>query len=328
MRLNLGVLFFFSLTSLPAFSANFCSTDQPVYHVDLNEVNINPGAKVGDIVGQSELISKKITCSRSALAQLKAQNNKLTDISITIPDKPTVQGGGCHVMESGFPGLGIAWYNYNSGTGVWHCFSNNQAQNRGLFGTRYIKDVIYLVKTGDISTGLFDFNKRFQLYESAGGLDQGLLYEIILSGNTTINAPICKPTIKQSTESYTFPVRDALTQSFLTEGMVVDVTCTGYIENGTKLNYNIASANGVYLQDSNYFGTSVPELGVSIKYKNNIDNNEHNLSPSNNFNVVVNNNKARFLLKFSPYVKNGTGVYPLISNGNFNISIKPVSVSE
>lgn len=329
--LNKFVLIGLLFTSYPALAAKYCSTEQPTYNVDLQEINIDPGANVGDVVAQSGDISKSITCSGSptaSFATLLAQRNQLTDVYITIPGRTIIaeQGGRCRVMESGYPGLGIAWYNYNSGTGRWHCFSNNELQGRALApnGARDIMDVIYLVKTGDIETGDFYFNKKFSIDETASSnlsLNYGEIYSITLSGQTKISAPVCEATAEKGTGRYPFSIDDALNQSYSTEDRQINVSCEGYIANGTTVSFKIESSNGLFSLDSSYFATSDAGLGVLVKYKTESDSRDQTLQPTGRISIPINNNKGSFGLKFIPYVKSGSGVYPLSINNDFNIEV-------
>lgn len=317
----------------PVLAEKYCSTPEPSYNIDLGAINIDPGANVGDIVAQSGDIAKTISCAgavgNTLIATLKANNNTLTNISINISGRPIYgeADGSCTVMESGYPGLGIAWYNYNSGTNRWHCFSRNSGQGRGLNsnGSVAITDVIYLVKTGDIGTGVFNFNQTFPISETGinpGYLpDYGLLYQITLSGDTTISAPVCTATAEKPQGKYQFSTEYALTQSYSTEDRLINVLCTGYIANGTIVPFKVTSTNGLFSLDSNYFATSDAGLGVSIKYKKESTSSEQILLPTGRIRIPISNNQGSFGVKFIPYVKSGTGVYPLSTDNTFTMEL-------
>ncbi|ENN8379085.1 hypothetical protein ACAX46_004578 [Providencia rettgeri] len=308
------------------FAARYCHTTdgQDSYNVELKMININPAAQIGDIIAQSDEFQRTIECSSgSSMAQLKAQNNPLTDISITIPDKPIIpeQGSKCKAIDSGYPGIGVAWYNYNSRTNRWHCFSNNEAQIRMIGDSATLVDIIYLVKTGDISTGNFNFNRVFNIYEIGNGEDYGELYKITLSGNSEINAPVCKAFAKQGSGAYRFSTSDALNQFYSSEDRIVDILCTGYIPDQTIVPFQIVSENGTFPQSYDYYATSSDALGVSIKYKTNNDATEKVIIPGDRMMIPIMSNKAEVGLKFTPYIKDDSGVYPLLDEYTFNLSI-------
>lgn len=325
--ISAGLLFI----SGQAFAAKYCSTPELVYSLEFKNINVNPGLQVGDIISESGSLPKTVTCSdvKGKVLGSVFPGDDIEESGVVV----NIHGIGCSVMNSGYPGLGIAWLNYNSGTGAWACGSKKAGLWRGLTNSRDdsssvdIVDEIYLIKTGVIEAGNFVFNQEFYFDEksspSSGEVNFGRLYTIKMTGRSVIEAPVCIAVAKQGKGRYQFSTNDALNKLFVTEDKIIDVTCTGYIENGTIVPYKIISANGVYSQEPNFFGTSDAGLGVSIKYKNNSDSAENTLSPADRVNVVINNNKSTFGLKFLPYVKNGTGVYPLESEVNFDITISP-----
>lgn len=319
-------------TSMQTLAAKYCSTPNPSYDIVLNTIDINPGANIGDIVGSSGQIKKTVTCSDSSQDLIAFLAARTGNTGISIQQHVLYDGSSdCAVMPSGYDGLGVAWYNYNSSTGWWACASSGEQLNRGLpkNGSTNIIDEIYLVKTGKVSTGNFDFNRVFQFNEvvmnsSGVSADFGALYTINLKGDTVIRAPVCTSVARNISDLYKFSASQAVNQSFTTGDRIIDISCDGYIENNTKVPFKITSANGIFL-DSNYFATASEGLGVSIKYKVNSDTSVTILKPTNRITVPIIDNKGSIYLNFTPYIKAGSGVYPYLPDNIFNISIIPTN---
>jgi len=338
MKLKLFISASLLLVSGSAFAEKYCQTTPPSFSINIESINILPGAKVGDIVGQSVLQQKITKCSGSPTSEnayTDTRQNVGTGIYINWPSYPVGPGytQNCEAMESGFPGLGIAWVNFNSGK--WVCASINPDGriNRGLprDGERTIYDQIFLVKTGVVGSGsgeseLFDFNKTFQFDEVVINRDgsiinnYGPLYTMTLSGRTEIQAPIC--TALSKSDSFNFATEDAVSKSYTSSPLqVIDINCSGVIENGTLASFKPISDYGMFLLDNNYFATSDSGVGVNVEYTANDDSTSHTLTPSGDIKVPITNNKATINLKYTPYIKDGSGTYPLDKNIQFNLKL-------
>ena len=323
---NLLVLLGGTIMYENAFADTYCKSSEPSYVIPINQIDIRPDAKVGDIVGRSDQITKEITCSEDIPYVLVAH-------ALTVNEPTGVfikeHGVNCEAIPSGYPGIGIAWFNHNTKTGVWMCGSNSNGLGflaRGLPESAnenwrsVIKDEIFLVKTGPVAPGSHFFNKEFGFNEAKDTLrlngtydylpQFGKLYSIFLQGQIDINAPKCKVNKNAYTEK--FKTKDALSLAHETNDITLNVSCDGYIENGTVVNFDVVSPNGQMPSDKNYFATEMKEVGMAVKYKN-LSNNFVNLDVqgSKQIPVVINNNASDIHLKLIPYIKNGSGEYPV-----------------
>lgn len=339
MKLKFFIYLGLLLISGQAFADKFCTTKPDDVEISLGDIVISPGAAVGDVVKSSEMIKKTTKCAGASyplVAYTSTAGNIPTGVYVDFPKEPS--GGAysknCEAMESGFPGLGIAWVNFNSSTNKWQCASINPANRvtRGLpqDGENIIYDQIILVKTGPIGNGSgqnenFMFNKTFQFnerHDSPSGYlpDNGLLYKLTLVGETVIQAPICEAS--SSSDSFEFSTKDAVGQEYTsTPSQVIDIHCKGVIENGTVANFKPISSNGVFSQDNNYFATSEPGLGVSVKYSANEDITSNIITPESYIEVPITNNKGVVKLNYTPYIKGDSSSYPLIENITFSLKL-------
>lgn len=331
-----GLLFF----SGSVFAEKYCQTTPSSFSINIENINVLPGAKIGDIVGQSELQQKTTKCSGAPASEVAYTNTRLnigTGVYVNWPSYPVGPGytKNCEAMESGFPGLGIAWVNFNSVAGKWVCASiNADGQiNRGLpiNGENIIYDQIFLVKTGVIGNGsgeneVFDFKKTFQFDEVILNGDgsvknnYGPLYTMTLSGNTEIQAPIC--TAISASDSFNFDTEDAVSKSYTSSPLqIIEVNCSGVIENGTLASFKPISDYGVFSLDNSYFATSDSGVGVTVEYTENNESTSHTLTPSDDIKVPIINNKATINFKYAPYIKGDSGTYPLDKNIQFNLKL-------
>lgn len=319
-----------------AFAAKYCSTTDPTYIIALNQIEIKADDKIGDIIGKSDLISKTITCSRETPYPLVARNFKKKQSTNVFINQ---YGVSCEAIPSGYPGIGIAWYNYNSrAVNGWGCASNSNASNlvRGLsidekfdYKTE-IKDQIFLVKTGSVSAGSHFFNEEFVFNEAKDTLivdntydylpDFGKLYSLYLQGNIDIYAPRCSASQKTYRES--FDTKKALIPSYETNEIELAVSCDGYIENGTVVNFDVTSPTGQMAFNENYFATNLNGVGMAIKYQGQ-NNSFIDLNTNRKVPVVIYNNVSNIKLKLIPNIINGSGIYPVDSDKlDFKLTIK------
>lgn len=342
MRLKFFISLAFLFTSGQAFAAKYCTTKPNSFDIALSNIVIPPGAQVGDVVAKSAMISKTITCNGAPnplVAYTNTSENRPTGVYVDFPTDPA--GGAysenCEAMESGFPGLGIAWVNFNTGANKWICASINPSKiiARGLpqYGANTIYDQIILVKTGPIGNQsgeneIFDFNKVFQFNErkDAPGFipDYGSLYRLTLKGNTVIQAPVCKAS--SASNLFEFPTKNAMDRGYTTSpSQIINIDCDGVIEDGTVAYFKPVSSYGKFALDNDYFATSEPGLGVSVKYTEGGNITSQTITPRDYFNIHIVNNKSVVKLNYTPYIKDGSLIYPLnedvlfdlkLSNGN------------
>lgn len=340
MNLKYFICFSLLFISGHSFAAEYCITTPDSAEVNLSTIIIPPGAEVGEVVSRSIMTQKTTTCRNapySEVAYTDTSRNIPTNVYVDFPENPA--GGAysekCEAMESGFPGLGIAWVNFNSGTKKWQCASINPAGKvtRGLprNGEAIIYDQIILVKTGPIGdqsgkNETFDFNKVFQFNERKDSPnesylpDNGKLYNLTLSGKTTIQAPICIASTVN--DQFTVPTINAVDGMYTTdESGIVNIDCSGVIENGSIAKFKPISNNGVFSSDNQYFSTSEPSVGISVKYKTNESTTWNATNPEGYVDVPVFNNKATVKLKYTPYIKGGSGNYPLAEDVLFNLML-------
>ncbi|MEX9226029.1 hypothetical protein AB7W58_23425 [Providencia rettgeri] len=339
MKLKVLISVSLLLASGSAVAEHYCSTEPSDIKVSLENISVPPGAEIGAVVATSPMTEKVTECKNApyllvAYADISA--NEPTGVYVDWPSEPAGAGytEKCEAMKSGFPGLGIAWVNFNSAANRWQCASITESGivTRGLVnGRTTIYDQIILVKTGVIGSGSgqneeFNFNKVFQFNErkdTHGGTylpDNGLLYKLTLEGNTVIQAPVCNAS--SASNSYNFTTEDAVNKNYTTSPVqVIDVTCTGVIENGSIATFKPISNNGIFSLDGDYFATNNPDLGVIVKYTTNTDTELRTLLPDDDINVIINDNKAKINLSYIPYVKNGSGDYPLDDNIQFNLTL-------
>ncbi|HHR6503366.1 TPA: hypothetical protein ACS8CD_003955 [Providencia alcalifaciens] len=325
--MRLLLFFILSLFSSLA-SARYCQSSSTDYYIQLpQDIDILPGLSVGSEIATSGEIPLEITCtSSSTYALLQYNDNPSSGVEVNIGGR-----GPCEAMASGYPGLGIVWYNYNYNTNRWQCNSgkldpnNIDDKRRGLKnGTTKIVDVIFLVKIGEISTGNFDFNEEFVINEGYGNptKNMGLLYKIHLLGSKKIEAPLCKIKEQSINYNYKFDITDAINSGTDSDIMTFSLSCSGgFIENGTEVPVRVKSEYGVFSLDSKYFATSIQGLGLSLLY--NLQNNSSYqvLYPNGTMMVPVNDNSSTIKVKFSPFIKLDSGEYPLFSDSRFGFKL-------
>ncbi|MEY0291092.1 hypothetical protein AB7303_20035 [Providencia rettgeri] len=333
-----GLLFF----SGAALSATNCVvTPNTDFTIELSSININPGAQVGDIVGESEIIERTILCDfkptpdyDSMVAYYDTNPNKGTGVFVEKKLPGTVNISRCEAMESGYPGLGIVWFNYNSAnSNRWLCASKSESTGDGLISRvlssgieRTIKDQVFLVKTGPIGTGNFNFDQTYQFEERARTSNFlpnfGPLYKVIILGETKIESPTCTAT--NSSENKEYLVFNILNDLKSDINQSVNILCTGYIEDGTVVPFQFLTKDGVFTQNNQYYASSVKGLGINISYKIDGDTNFIKLTPSQKdvINVPIYSGKSVLNFRIEPYIEKDSGVYPLSDSASFNVSIK------
>lgn len=334
--ISVSLLFF----SSSAFSANFCKTTNNDINIHFDNINIPPGTQIGDIVATSNMSQKVTECHGAPfplVSYTDTSSNEPTGVFVKFPNIPAGEAStkDCEAMKSGFPGLGIAWVNFNTVTNLWSCasISNNGRVTRGLpnNGVATIYDQIILVKTGPIGNQsgqneVFDFKKTFQFNErrdlaSDSYLpDYGLLYRLTLSGNTLIQAPVC--TASSISDSFTFDTEDAVNKAYTSSpNQVIEINCIGVIENGSLVPFNAISQHGIFSLDNTFFATSDFGVGVKVKYTENNNSTSHTLTPGDDIIVPITNNKSTINLKYTPYIKDASGTYPLDKNIQFYLEL-------
>ncbi|KNC24440.1 hypothetical protein FF38_10679 [Lucilia cuprina] len=259
--------------------SKYCQSSSTDYYIQLpQDIDILPGLSVGSEIATSGEIPLEITCTSSpTYALLQYNDNPSSGVEVNIGGR-----GPCEAMASGYPGLGIVWYNYNYNTNRWQCNSgkldpnNIDDKRRGLKnGTTKIVDVIFLVKIGEISTG-----------------------------SKKIEAPLCKIKEQSINYNYKFDITDAINSGTDSDIMTFSLSCSGgFIENGTEVPVRVKSEYGVFSLDSKYFATSIQGLGLSLLY--NLQNNSSYqvLYPNGTMMVPVNDNSSTIKVKFSPFIK-------------------------
>lgn len=326
--MKLFIFFVLSIFSSQAFSAKYCQASSDVYHIQLPpDLDILPGLSIGSEISTSGEIPVEINCTTTpTFALLQYKDNPQSGVEVNIGGR-----GLCGAMESGYPGLGIVWYNYNYNTDRWQCNSgvldpnNIDDKRRGLAkGTTKIVDVIFLVKTGEISTGNFEFNEEFVINEGYGNPTQnmGELYRIVLSGSKNIEAPLCE--IRKEGFNYyeVFSMADVINSDAYSSVISFTLNCSGgFIENGTQVPVRVKSEYGVFSLDSRYFATTVEGLGLSFQY--NVQNNSdyQTLYPDGIIMAPVNDDLSIIRVKLSPFIKQDSGVYPLLSSSKFGFKL-------
>lgn len=326
--MKLFIFFVLSIFSSQAFSAEYCQASSDVYHIQLPpDLEVLPGLSIGSEISTSGEIPLEIKCTKSyTYALLQYKDNPQSGVEVNIGGR-----GLCGAMDSGYPGLGIVWYNYNYNTNKWQCNSgkldpnNIDDKRRGLAsGTTKIVDVIFLVKTGEISTGNFEFNEEFVINEGYGTPTQnmGELYRIVLSGSKNIEAPLCE--IRKSNFHYLFDfgMADVINSDAYSDVISFDLICSGgFIENGTQVPVRVQSAYGVFSLDSRYFATTVEGLGISFQYKVQNNSDYQTLYPDGTIMTPVNDNSSTIRVKLSPFIKQDSGVYPLSNSSKFGFKL-------
>lgn len=341
MKLNLFIFSGLFFVSMKAFSAGYCEATPESNDIVLENITIPPGTEVGDVVARSSMISKTIVCKGAPynlVAYTDTSMNRPTGVYVDFPTTPSGEAYSekCEAMESGFPGLGIAWVNFNTNTNKWQCVSINQngfvARGLGKGDTSAtVYDQIILVKTGPIGnqseeSEVFDFNKTFQFNERRDAPgdsylpDFGILYNVILKGNTVIQAPLC--VTSSASDSFGFATLDAVNKTYTTSpSQIIDVKCTGVIENGTIASFKPLSDHGVFLSDNNYFATSDSGLGVSVAYTTNKNPTSKIIKPNDSIDVEIENNEATINLRYMPYVKENSGNHPYEKDILFDLKL-------
>lgn len=340
MKLKFFISACLLLASGSAFSATNCVvTPDSDFTVELSSININPGAQVGDIVGESEIIERQILCNYDSTpeynrmqAYYNGSNNIGTGVFIEKQYPGTSEVSRCEAMESGYPGLGIVWFNYNTANETrWLCASMPEgsgtfARNLVSGKTRTIRDQIFLVKTGPIETGNFKFDRTYQFEErpnSSNHLpDFGPLYKVILSGESQIEAPVCTATNSSANQEYLVSNISNDSKSDISQS--INISCTGYIEDGTVVPFQFLTKDGIFAQNNQYYASSVKGLGINISYKIDRDTNFIKLIPSQKgvINVPIFSGKSALDFRIEPYIEKDSGVYPLSDSASFNINIK------
>lgn len=307
----------FLLMLLPlqnAYAKLYCQAEDENHVIPMEKVIVSPATTVGEVVSKSGEISQFITCSNSKnpMALLAYKPIKLTNISINYSGR-----GECSVMESGYKGLGIAWYNYNYNTNRWQCNSvqgdpnNIDFNRRGLKnGKTQIIDQILLVKTDTVEPGNFYFNEKFQINEgespSSSSKQHGFLYDIILRGDAVIEAPTCSLSAKDKKEiNVKIKTEDVVKGTQIEQDIQLNMECDGYVENGTKVPVSLSGQYGIFPLDENYFSTSIKGFGMGIV----VDDKAY--KPNDIFYIQVNNRKGSAKLKYVPFIKKNSGIYPL-----------------
>jgi len=268
------------------------------------------------------------------VAYADVSQNVSTGVSVPFPTAPAGPGytDACEVMESGFPGLGIAWFNYNTATSKWMCASINSKGyvTRGINSNK-IYDQIALVKIGPVGNGsgqneTFNFDKTFQFNERkddvANGYqpDLGILYKMTLKGNTVVQPPICNAVATSA--NYNFTTTDAVNKKYITSPkQVVNIVCSGVIENGSRATFYPVSKNGVFSLDENYFATSNPGVGILASYTLSGDPIVNNIKPNTGIHIPITDNKATINFMYTPYIKNESGIYPETGHIDFNLNL-------
>lgn len=341
MKLKFFVSVCLLLASGSAFSATNCVvTPDTDFTIELSSININPGAQVGDIVGESEIIERTILCNfkptpeyDSMVAYYDSNPNKGTGVFVEKQYPGTSRVSRCEAMESGYPGLGIVWFNYNSANLTqWLCASKSDSTGNGLITrvlspgiTRTIKDQVFLVKTGPIETGKFNFNQTYQFEEHANSSNFlpnfGLLYKITIEGETTIEAPTC--TASNSSANQEYLVSNISNDSINGISQSINISCTGYIEDGTVVPFQFLTKDGIFAQNNQYYASSVEGLGININYKIDRDTNFIKLIPSQKavINVPIYSGKSALDFIIEPYIEKDSGVNPVSDSASFNVNI-------
>lgn len=332
MKIGKGILktlivTLFFMTSVNTFASDMlCSTASPEYSIVLNTINVTPGSDIGTILAESGPITKQITCGTLPNSRVAYSNagSDIVDTSVFI-QKHNIS---CKTISSGYDGIGIAWFNYNSSTQKWACASQQVLSRRvDSDATIDIIDEVYLVKTGKISPGTSYFNKEFTFDEAVNNSstnylpNYGRLYNIYLKGTITINAPFCIGDNVNFNDN--FETKKALTSSYTTNSFTVLVRCTGYIENNSLVNFSINSSFGKFL--SNYFATSIPNVGVSLQYKTNSMDSFSNLNITDNPKIplTIYENTSSVQFKVTPYINgNDYNNLPITSDSlKLNLSL-------
>lgn len=333
------LIFIGMVISFYSRAGELCSVENPVYDISLNSINVNPAASVGAIIAESGPIAKQIACGNAPIgtvwAYVPVSQMQQTGLSIQVHELNYGNSpeSNCAVIATGYPGLGVAWYNYNSRTNWWQCVTNNVGINRVLNqgGSTDIIDEIYLVKTGAIVSGEFDFNMPFTFEEgwsdstvlvSGSPSARGDLYQIVLRGQTDILAPVCNVSRISVPSPQQFSMDQAINQSFSSAAVNHKVTCDGYIENGTSVAVSMNALEGVFPFDSSYFSGSEVGMGFRMEYSLTATGGYNVVSPEDpTLDVPIYNGEADVFITLSPYVNPGSGVFPLAGNVYFNYEL-------
>lgn len=301
--------------SFSAFSANqsSCVVNPSVKNINITNVNISPNSQVGDLLSTKTEISSTVgKCSSpsglqpflyhipqpftsNGVARYNGRNVTYTYQNIT-----------CDVYNTTTSGIGIVWFNYNSGAGTWGCVNGNirrgLPKNPALTNT--IKDAIFLVRTGDIYPGTFSYNVSLPTYivDGANGFPdagQSVAYNVnIIAPKTPINVGMC--TISYDKNPLTFSslkTRSILKKNNkLASNVTVSLACSGGFL--PPIVYIKPKATSLYLSDATLARSRDGLLGMSLY--------EGNSSTPISFNstsvpVSIYNNKGSVAFSTSVY---------------------------
>jgi|AGFT01.1.fsa_nt_gi hypothetical protein len=340
MKIQITSLVALMLITMNAHSNMNCSVSDPLYEISLKEININPSASIGDVVAKSEQISKDITCEKSsgALWAYIPVSDTMQKTNVSISEHTITNGVNgsqdCPAIKTGYDGLGIVWYNFNQKTNAWQCVTSNigvyRTLNHGT--TTAVKDEIFLVKTGPLASGEFNFNSNFHFNEgwyyrpvlpnNTPPNFKGRLYEIKLKGESTISAPTCEVKKHSGSNLETFTIAQALSGSHVSKPTKFRLACDGYIEDGSIVSLKIEPNHAVYPYRKEYFSTS--EQGVAVKMYLSKDGSERYdvITPANPlFDVVVNKRTSDFYIYHSPFIESDSGDKPINKDINYEYKI-------
>jgi len=247
--------------------------------INISGINISPNSKVGDALSNvTDNTSEVGECTSPTGVQSFLYHMPGAFISNGLATYNgenvtfTHQNTQCNVYNTNTAGIGIVWFNYNSGSSSWMCVNTNI--RRGLpnnsNSSNKITDTVVLVRTGDIHPGSFDYNISLGTYivDGAGNSPdpgQDIAYSIdIKAAKTEIKVGDCDISYdKEQLKFSNIPLRSITSKGTkLNNGVSVSLNCSGgfvpnvvYIKALTSGNYS--GDTGLALSTNNLAGLAL-----------------------------------------------------------------------
>lgn len=358
--LIIGFVFCFKVAY--AAEQNYCQVKGDINTtINIPKINLDAATENLTIIAESGDIAKTITCLNvpSSIVKIRAivkdipYNDKIkneeTNKDFTLNSKAlglgdTIDGNNdCPILRTGYNGIGVVWFNYNSLSSKWFCATQAESWGRNLDpGGKEVSiiDRVYLVKTGPILPGQFVYTPAPFLFTEYTGTSQNqttaqmeknkMLYTInIAATDTTIEAPVCEIVSIPVNGSYIVNTRESLNSlnGFKQE---IKFNCSNggvVLKKGSNVSFKLTNFYGLSTNSSEYL-TSIDGLNASIEYSLSEDAKEKKPVPDDGpdkgvvkVKVVDTLGNGNFFLYVTPKVVYGKNGFPVENNADFKLKI-------